>query len=372
MLPDRPLVTTPPRLRAFALRRVEDERAARQPALGLAGLLLVVPIAVLLAVGAGGAASSARVLGPIVTFGLPPLAMVAFWWEDWPGTRLRPTWSGWVDTVLIALAAIVLTMAGQAIAGHLDLRGIFDASPGPGPAPTFPATLPLAVVAFAAMLQLTLVCEGWPLRGLPPRVGGAAAFALSWAAALLVYRTLVEVRPPEGSGLANRDGPLAGSTVGALLVLVGAWQVWLFVAWRGWPFAGHRSRARRIVLGNATVTGGAIATYLVAHGLGGVGDGRITAAAGCLVAAGLTVAMLFEGAFGGLRTPAQERAAVLLATLALAAALLVVLERLGHGIVAGAVSPDEWVAHAALNALSTSVLLHVAIGRRWPFGNAAD
>jgi hypothetical protein len=31
------------------------------------------------------------------------------------------------------------------------------------------------------------------------------------------------------------------------------------------------------------------------------------------------------------------------------------------------VSPDEWVEHAALNALSISIILHVAIGRRWPF-----
>src|SRR5690242_10614344 len=29
---------------------------------------------------------------------------------------------------------------------------------------------------------------------------------------------------------------------------------------------------------------------------------------------------------------------------------------------------DDWVEPAALNALSTSVILHVAIGRRWPFG----
>jgi len=31
------------------------------------------------------------------------------------------------------------------------------------------------------------------------------------------------------------------------------------------------------------------------------------------------------------------------------------------------VGPDEWVEHAAINALSISIILHVAIGRRWPF-----
>jgi hypothetical protein len=31
----------------------------------------------------------------------------------------------------------------------------------------FPATLPLGGTAFVAMLELTLVGEGWPLRRLP-------------------------------------------------------------------------------------------------------------------------------------------------------------------------------------------------------------
>jgi len=29
---------------------------------------------------------------------------------------------------------------------------------------------------------------------------------------------------------------------------------------------------------------------------------------------------------------------------------------------------DDWVGHAALNGVSTAILLHVAIYRRWPFG----
>jgi len=32
---------------------------------------------------------------------------------------------------------------------------------------------------------------------------------------------------------------------------------------------------------------------------------------------------------------------------------------------------EEWVAHAGLNAIGVAVILHVAIGRRWPFA-AAD
>lgn len=105
-------------------------RTAAQPALGLAGLLLVVPLAALIAVGAGGADSSVVVLGPLATFALPAIALVGFWWENWPGSRLRPGWSGLLDTVLITLAAVLLTMLGQSLVGDLDLRGIFDPRQG--------------------------------------------------------------------------------------------------------------------------------------------------------------------------------------------------------------------------------------------------
>ena len=149
---------------------VRIERLCRQPLLGLAGLLLVVPTALLLAFGAGGAEPSVLVLAPLVTFALPAVVMVAFWWEDWPGTRLPARWSGWFDTLLIAVAAVVLTGLGQIAVGHLDLRGIFDPTPGPGHAPTFPATMPIAGAAFVAMIQLTLVNEGWPFR----RFGGTS------------------------------------------------------------------------------------------------------------------------------------------------------------------------------------------------------
>jgi hypothetical protein len=147
---------------------------AQQPLLGVAGLSLVLPVALLLALGAGGAEPSLRVLAPLVTFGLPVVAIVAFWWEDWPGTALGPSWSGWADTVLIVVAAVLLTVLGQLVVGHADVGGLFDPFAGPEHAPTFPATLPLAGATFVAMLQITLVSERWPLERLPRRTGGPA------------------------------------------------------------------------------------------------------------------------------------------------------------------------------------------------------
>ena len=84
---DRPALLTPPDQQRPAAQRAQRVRLAQQPGLGWAGLLLVVPIAVLFAIGAGGAERSVLVLGPLITFALPAVVMVAFWWDDWPGSR---------------------------------------------------------------------------------------------------------------------------------------------------------------------------------------------------------------------------------------------------------------------------------------------
>jgi hypothetical protein len=337
----------------------------RQPALGLFGLLLVVPIAGALAIGAGGE-GSVRVLAPIVTFSLPLVVMVAFWWANWPGTRLRDSESGWADTALIAAGAIVLTGLGQTLAGGLDPAGLFDPSPGPGHVPTFPATLPLGGTAFVAMLQLTLVGEGWPLRRFRPVPGGLLAVAVSWLLAVVVYFTVVTVRPPSGSNVIARHGPVPGAELGAVLVLIGAWQVLCYVSWRGWPVATIATRAARLITGHVLVLGGGIGTYVVAHRLLGFDAVRIAAVAGCFIAAGLVFGMLFEDWLGGL-SPRLERTALLAATIALTAVLAIGLSAVARGLHFTDLTADDWVEHAALNALSTSIILHVAIGRRWPF-----
>jgi hypothetical protein len=333
---------------------------ARQPGLGLVGLLFVVPVAVLLAVGADGPERSALVLGPLVTFALPAVAMIAFWWQDWPGSSLPPGWSGLVDTALVVVAAVLLTILGQAVVGTVDVGAVVDPSPGPGRAPTFPSTVPLGAGAFIAMLQVTFVCERWPLRRLPPFVAGVAALVLSWLVAVAAYLLLVDVDDPRGTGLDTRTGPLTGAELGCLLVLIGVWQVWFFVVWHGWPFAGIERRWQRIVLGNVVVLGGGVLTYVVAHGAAGVPDSTLTALGGCSIAAGLLIGILFEGWL-------RSRLAVAAVTLALTVLLAVVLGGYAGTLLFTRSTGAEWVAHAGLNAIGLSVILHVAIGRRWPF-----
>jgi hypothetical protein len=258
--------------------------------------------------------------------------MIAFWWEDWPGTSLRPAWSGWFDTLLVAIGGILLTMLGQIVVDRLDVRGIFQ----PGRSTAFPATMALAGAAFIAMVQITLVCEGWPLRRLGRIAGGAAALAVAWGIALLVY---ADVRG---------------------LVVVGAWQVWLYVMWQGWPFASIAQRWLRLPLANIVVIGGGLATYAIARAAGATVE-TITAAAATFIAAGLTVGMLFEGAIG-------NRWAALAAALLLAAVLYLLLQVYADRVHFTKATAEDWIAHAALNAYSVGIILHVAIGRRWPFG----
>lgn len=324
--------------------------------IGLRGLWLVVPLAIVLAAGAGGPESSVLVLGPLVTYSLPLIVVVAFWWDDWPGTRLPASWAGWADTALIAAGGIALTLLGQRLAGGLDLRGVFDPSPGPGHVPAFPATLPLAAAVFGVLLQITLVGEGWPLRRLPAGPAGLAVLALSWAIGLVLYFALVGVEPPPGSRVVARHGPVPGADFAAAVACIGAWQVVGFVVIGGVPKT-YLPPAARIAAAHALVLGGGLLTCLALRAR--LDASTVAAVAGCLVAGGLVSGMLLQLGVG--------RPLGVVAALALAVVLFAGLSAVSDGLRLTHASPQDWVAHASLNALAAATLLHVAVGRRWPF-----
>jgi hypothetical protein len=183
---------------------------------------------------------------------------------------------------------------------------------------------------------------------------------LSWLVAVAAYLLLVEVDDPRGTGLETRTGPLTGAELGCLLVLIGVWQVWFYVVWHGWPFTAIGRRWQRIVLGNVVVLGGGVLTHVVAHRWAGVPDSTLTALAGCYIAAGLLLGILFEGWL-------RSHLAVAAATLALTVLLAAVLGWYAGTLAFTRSTGEEWVAHAGLNAIGLAVILHVAIGRRWPF-----
>ena len=372
--PGRPLLTTPPHLQRRDLPELQRQHLAGQPWLGLGGLLLAAVVFFALALGTGSTATSLLILGPISTFALPVVAMVAFWWNDWPGSRLTTPWTGLIDTVLVAAAAVVLTIAGQAVVERSDVRGVFDATPGPGVPVTFPATLVLAGAVFIAMLQFLLVCERWPLGGLELRWSGLAALALSWAAGtgayfLFVNLGTVPAADRAAAGLRDPGGPIPAPDFGAALIAVGLWQTLLFIALRGWPVNTITHRPRRLLVGNALVIGLGALTYLVLRDVAHWQPAAIGAACGCVISTALVVAMLFEGWPTARLPPAAGRALTLALTALMAFALHRALASYADGVPWTRATPDEWITTAALSYAAVGIIFHVGIGLRWPFAS---
>ncbi|MCW2909176.1 MAG: hypothetical protein JWL68_3965 [Actinomycetia bacterium] len=371
-LPGRPTLTTPPRLQHEAMADLQRQHPAGQPWLGLGGLLLAAAVFFALALGTGSTTTSLLILGPISTFALPAVAMVAFWWNDWPGSRLTTPWTGLIDTVLVAAAAVVLTIAGQAIIERSDVRAVFEANPGPGIPATFPATLPLAGAAFTAMLQLSLVCERWPLGSLGRFRSGLAALALSWAAGTGAYFLFVNLdalpaAERAAAGLRNPGGPITATGFGSALIAVGVWQAVFFIALRGWPVNTITRRLPRLLTGNALVIGLGVLTYIVLRDLAHWQPAAISAACGCVISAALIVAMLFEGWPAGRLPPVPGRVLTLVLTALVALALNRALAACADGVHWTRATPDDWITTAALSFIGAGIIVHVGIGLRWPF-----
>jgi hypothetical protein len=373
-LSGRPLLTTPPHLQDPAAADLQRQRLAGQPWLGLGGMLLGAAVFFALALGTGSTQTSLLILGPISTFALPAVAMVAFWWNDWPGARLTTPWTGLIDTALVTAAAVVLTIAGQAIVERPDPRAVFEASPGPGIPAAFPATLPLAGAAFTAMLQLSLVCERWPLGGSGRLRSGIAALALSWAAGsgayfLFVNTGAVPAAERAAAGLHNPGGPIAAPDFGSALIATGLWQAVFFIALRGWPVNTITRRPARLLAGNALVIGLGAATYLVLRDLAHWQPTAISAACGCIISAALIVAMLFEGWPAARLSPAPGRALTLILTALVALILGRALAAYADSVRWTLATPNEWITTAALSFIGAGIILHVGIGLRWPFAH---
>jgi hypothetical protein len=284
---------------------------------------------------------------------------------------LKAPLSGFLNTVLVIAGGVVLTFIGQLVVGHGTVRGIFDARPAPLSSPTFPATMPLAGAFFVVMLQLTLVNEGWPLRRLGRIASAPIAILAAWAVALTLYLLLIRTDPKPGSGLYFRGGgPLSGAEFGAMLTAIGLWQVLFYVALRGWPFAQVASRGVRLPLANLTVIVAGVVTYVVLHSAIGLIPPKASAVAGAALTAALMRGMLFEGLRRPGGNPARERLVVLGTVALAAAALYAALTAIAHQARWTTATPEEWVTYAGLNAIGLGVILHVGIGRRWPFAPA--
>jgi hypothetical protein len=345
---------------------------ATQPWVGLGGLVLSAVVFFALALGLGNTATSLLVLGPMTVFAVSGVAMIGFWWNDWPGTRLNKPWTGLTDTALIVVGGVVLTIAGEATIERPDISAVFLATPGNGAPATFPATLALADAIFTAMLQLSLVCERWPLDGFSPLKSGLGGLALSWAVGVGAYFLFVNVDfvPPDvraATGLHNPGGPVPALDFGIALIVLGVWQTMFFVALRGWPVNLISRRPLRLLAGNALVIGGGAATYLVLRDLANLSPQAIGAASACVISAGLIVALVFEGWPGAmLRRPDAGRMVTLVFIAVVAVALNRALAGYADGVHWVRATANDWVTVAGLSFSAVGIILHVAIGDRWP------
>lgn len=339
--------------------------------LGLAGLLVVVPFFFLLGFAFGSAEESLLVLGPLTTFALSVIATIAFWWQDWPGSRLRAGWSGLTDTLIVIVSAVALTILGQAVTSQVDLHGVFAADPGPGHPPTFPVTLALGAGAFTFLLHLTLVCEGWPMRRLGWFWGGTTALVVTYGLAVAAYLLLanlddVPAAMRDAERLRNPGGPVPAALYSAALLILGVWQVAFYVALRGWPFTLIRRRGVRLAAGNAAVVAGTAGSFLLLWSVAGWGPDQMNAVGGVVIASGLLVSMLFDGWPASRLGPAAARFCTLLLIAIVAVLLYAALSAYAGQLHWRRASPDAWVALAALNYLALGIVLHVAVWQRWP------
>ena len=349
-LPDRPTISHPEALSPAALA---DARR-NQPRRGLIGLIFILPLTALLSLAADGPAHSLIVLGPIITFGLPFVSAIAFWWEDWPGTMLPRPWSGLYDTLVIAVGGVLMTLLGQVIVNGGDLIGVF--APGPGHVSAFPNTLPLGGGVFTIILQLTLVWERWPLSKLGRIRSGLAAIAVAWVLGLAAWL------------LGTHALAIPADHYGAWLVSIGLWQVIFYIALRGWPFVRIGRRWLRLLAGNVVVIGFGWLTYLLCVHAIGLSTITTIAVAGTGVGCFLFIAMLFE-AWPAVRLtalPGPGMTMVVVAGAAMTALLLWLLPLLASALGLSGVDKLGWTTQVTLNALSTVVILHVAVWGRWP------
>lgn len=352
---------------------------ARQPGVGVAGLVIVGVVFALLGM-VWEPQFSLLVIGPISVFWLPLLVVSAIWWGGWPVKGLARPAAGFVNTVLFVVGAVVLTWLGQLVVGRADIGASFTQFAGPasvqaGQLTAFPWTIPLSAAIFVTMLQLTFVCGRWPLAKAQPVAGGLGALVLSWAVGIAAYYLFTSwdpVLPPEArAAIGLRSGGVLADMNAlefvALLVAIAAWQVVFFIGLQGWPVTLIARPGARLLAANVFTLGGGWLTYLVLRQGFGWTVEAISAAGGCTIGATLIAAMLFETwPFQG-ESPQATRVGLAVVGTAVAFALYYGLRALGATTGTWEAAPLQlWVAVAGLDYVAAVVILHYAVWGRWP------
>jgi hypothetical protein len=204
-------------------------------------------------------------------------------------------------------------------------------------------------------LQLTLVCERWPLGGLGRIRAGVIALVLCWALGLIAWLVVV------------RSLGFESENHGAWFTSIGAWQMLFWVSLRGWPFARIDRKWLRLLLGNVVVIACGWGSYLLVDDVLDWPGTRITATAGTAIGCIVLVTMLFE-AWPAIRVarPGPGRTMAVSIEVILTALLVWVLPMLARTLGVPQAREWSWTTQVMLNALSTAVILHIAVWGRWP------
>jgi hypothetical protein len=115
-----------------------------------------------------------------------------------------------------------------------------------------------------------------------------------------------------------------------------------------------------------------VVTYVVLHSAIGLAPPKASAVAGAALTAALLRGMLFEGLRRSGDSHARQRMIMVGTVAVVGAALYAALTAIAHQARWTTATSEEWVTYAGLNAIGLGVILHVGIGRRWPFARAED
>jgi hypothetical protein len=344
------------------------------PALGVAGLLLVLLVAENV-MWVPGAQRMLDVAAPWSTYSLPLLAMVALWWNCWPAARWPRPLAGAALTGSVVGVGLLLCLAGQAVIGTSAPSRLLGTSDEPalGHLVSFPFAEPLAAFVFVTFLQLTFVCRKWPLSGLPAVPAGLAALATSWAIGTAGYLLLANwdsVPAPARAaiGLRNPSGPIDALDLIGILLCVTIWQMAVFFLLDGYPATLVPTRAGYLAAANVLSVGGGVGLYVILHDVLNRTVPEISAAAGVIVAATLIVGLLLEQWPARLLgSPHAQRAALLSSAAVIAIGAGFALRALSLSIQTWTRDPAQlWVAVTGLNFIGAGIIVHVAFWRRWP------
>jgi hypothetical protein len=343
----------------------------RQPWVGF-GALLMVGIGFLLLGIAFGVIPSVETLASPMTFWLPVLLVMAAWWHGWPGTSLtksRPV-AALINAIIMAVVTLALTAIFQAILGKSDLGAVVSHG---GTFPTFPFLVPVSATIFVAMLQLTFVCNRWPLDKMKPIPAGFLALLICWGVGLLVYFTVCnwnDIPPPvrHAMGLINPGGPVNALDYTGWIICLVPYQIIVFQLFARWPFREYENKLTDLVASNAFVVGAGWLTWLFSTRVLHWDVPTMVGVYGMSAVAVNITNMVFEDYPFHHEKPGVARFGLFLNVLGMGFLSFYVLQAIGNALITKWTNPplNLWIGIAGLNFIAPVVVLVYAILGRWP------